>query len=153
MVLRDGKQVSCYEGDEIQIETLAQDMIGKSIDRVSRQSRITSNKVVLEFENYHVEHFGDEVKGINLSVLQGEILGITSLAGQGKLGIAKGIMDVAKTSGKVWYKNENILDIPYKNRIKKGIYALCEDRKNTGLLMQHSVKEKYCIYSKSKFFK
>ncbi len=50
MVLRDGKQVSCYEGDEIQIETLAQDMIGKSIDRVSRQSRITSNKVVLEFE-------------------------------------------------------------------------------------------------------
>ncbi len=46
-----------------------------------------------------------------------------------------------KTSGKVWYKNENILDIPYKNRIKKGIYALCEDRKNTGLLMQHSVKE------------
>ncbi len=55
--------------------------------------------MVLEFENYHVEHFGDEVKGINLSVLQGEILGITSLAGQGKLGIAKGIMDVAKN---VW---------------------------------------------------
>ena len=50
---------------------------------------------------------GEEVKGLSLTVKKGEILGIGGLAGQGKLGIANGIMGLYETSGSIVKDGKN----------------------------------------------
>lgn len=141
LVLRDGKQICQYEGNTICVEKIAVDMIGQEISKVRKRDTIKSTKPLLSFKDYHVDYPGDEVKGIDFQVFEGEILGITSLAGQGKLGVAKGIMESAPTSGSLQFEEKEILPLPYREKIKQGIYVLCEDRKSTSLLMNHSIKD------------
>lgn len=50
---------------------------------------------------------GERVKGISLDIRKGEIVGIGGLAGQGKLGIANGIMGTYPTRGKVMFKGRS----------------------------------------------
>lgn len=141
MILRDGKQISQYESDAICIEKIALDMIGQEITKVQKKERVKSTTPLLTFKDYCVDYPGDEVKGVDFDVYEGEILGITSLAGQGKLGVAKGIMENAPIKGSLIFRDMEILQLSYNEKIRQGIYVLCEDRKNTSLLMNHSVKD------------
>lgn len=49
----------------------------------------------MEIENLWVDMPGETVRNVSLTVYEGEILGIGGMAGQGKLGIANGIMGAA----------------------------------------------------------
>lgn len=44
---------------------------------------------------------GEEVKGVDLEVREGEILGVGGLAGQGKIGIPNGVMGSYPAAGEV----------------------------------------------------
>lgn len=140
-VLRDGEVVSRYKKLEFNIEKIAEDMIGHKVVKVYNEKKGLKEENILEFQNFSVHMPGERVKDINLTVKKGEILGITSLAGHGKLGLGYGIMGVHKTEGKVNYKGSNLSLDNSKEIIQKGIYMISDDRKNLGLLMDHSVRD------------
>jgi simple sugar transport system ATP-binding protein len=82
----------------------------------------------------------ERVTGVSLDIKRGEIVGIGGLAGQGKLGIANGVLGLYPTSGNVWFNGAPLpLNNP-KSSLKRGIGFVSEDRKGTGLLLDESIE-------------
>jgi simple sugar transport system ATP-binding protein len=95
-VLRDGELVETKNTSGTTVVELAELMVGRkvTIDRPSGGRLSQANEVMLSIKGLEVAMPGERVKGVNLEVRRGEILGIGGLAGQGKLGIANGIMGI-----------------------------------------------------------
>lgn len=155
-VIRDGDVISTYEKEELAIQKLASDMIGYDVQTVERTPRKSEKETILEFQNFSVDMPGEMLRGINLNVKKGEILGLTSLSGHGKLSVGYGVMGMYPVSGKVIYKEEELDVSKTREVIQKGIFLLPDDRKNMGLLLEHSIKENIIFsgfYGKNRFQK
>lgn len=141
-ILRDGELVATKEVKDTNAVEIAQLMIGRkvSIDRIEREDKKVEDEVILSIKDLHVAMPGERVKGIDLEVKKGEILGIGGLAGQGKLGIANGIMGIYPSKGTVVFKGKQLeLNNP-KASIIEGLGFVSEDRKGIGLLLDESIE-------------
>ncbi len=63
-----------------------------------------TKETILSVKNFWVDMPGEMVKGLNLDIKKGEILGLGGMAGQGKIGIANGVMGLYDASGKIVFK-------------------------------------------------
>ena len=157
-VLRDGTHVATKPIQETSAVDIARMMIGRAVtlDREEAADRRVSDEVVLDIRDLHVNMPGEQVKGIELSVKKGEIMGIGGLAGQGKLGIANGIMGIYPSRGQVTFKGK---ELPLNNSrqvIREGVAFVSEDRKGVGLLLDESIELNICftaMQNQDKFLK
>ena len=141
-ILRDGEHVATKKTSDTDVVEIASLMIGRkmTIDRAEGSKRKISDEVYMSVHDLHVAMPGEMVRGIDLSIKKGEIVGIGGLAGQGKLGIANGIMGTYHTSGEVFFKGKKMrLDDP-RSAIRSGIGFVSEDRKGVGLLLDESIE-------------
>lgn len=141
-ILRDGALVVTKDVRDTSAREIAQLMIGREVVIQPRASdRLTSSGVpILTLEDFYVEMPGERVKGISLDVQQGEIIGIGGLAGQGKLGIANGIVGIYPSSGTVTFNGAPLPRGNPKLSLKAGIGFVSEDRKGVGLLLEESIE-------------
>ena len=140
-VLRDGELVTTKNTADTNVIELAGLMVGRevTIDR-SLSHRTASEEIIFSIKNLEVAMPGERVKGIDLEVRKGEILGIGGLAGQGKLGIANGIIGIYPARGEVIFEGKTLpLNNP-KQVLGAGIAYLSEDRKGVGLLLDESIE-------------
>ena len=139
-ILRDGEWVATEETKNITAAEIARLMVGRALS-IEREEggREISDEVMLEVKNLRVKMPGEEVKGVDLKVRRGEIVGIGGLAGQGKLGIANGIMGLYPADGKVLFKGQELKFNDPKGAIKAGLAFVCEDRKGVGLLLNSPI--------------
>ena len=94
-ILRDGKLAATREKGKTSLVELAELMIGRKGEAVVTATPKAENKdanIALSIKNLIVDMPGEDVKGVDLDVREGEILGVGGLAGQGKIGIPNGIM-------------------------------------------------------------
>ena len=135
-ILRDGEWVATEDTKNITAAEIARLMVGRALtlDR-EEGSRSISDEEILTVKDLYVNMPGEEVKGVDFSVRKGEVLGIGGLAGQGKLGIANGLMGMYPVIGDVTFKGEKLDVSDTNNTLKKGIAFLSEDRKGVGLLL------------------
>lgn len=141
-ILRDGEHVITKDTKDTSAAEIAKYMVGRAmnIDRdESTSKRKISNEIMLETQRLRVKMPGEEVKGVDMKVRKGEIVGIGGLAGQGKLGIANGIMGVYPAAGKVYFKGQELKLNDAKAAIKAGLGFVSEDRKGVGLLLDSSI--------------
>ncbi|MFO7153198.1 MAG: sugar ABC transporter ATP-binding protein [Bacillota bacterium] len=141
-VLRDGEKVGSMKKEEASVEKIAQLMVGRKIERVEKKEVKTkkSREVILSIRNLYVDMPGEEVRGVNLDVYRGEILGIGGLAGQGKIGIANGIMGLYRARGEVYKEGKKIeLNNPRK-AMENGLAFVSEDRRGVGLMLDESIE-------------
>jgi simple sugar transport system ATP-binding protein len=120
---------------------LAELMVGRevSIDR-EISDRAGSGNVMLTIRNLEVAMPGERVRGVDLEIRKGEILGIGGLAGQGKLGIANGVIGLYPASGEVLFEGK---PLPLENAraaLDAGIAFVSEDRKGIGLLLEEPLE-------------
>ena len=139
-ILRDGEWVATENTKDITAKEIARLMVGRalSLDRVEGNRQI-SDEILLDVKGLRVMMPGEEVKDVSLSVRKGEIVGIGGLAGQGKLGIANGLMGLYPVDGTVTYKGEPLDVTRTDTTLKKGIAFLSEDRKGVGLLLDSPI--------------
>ncbi len=141
-VLRDGELVTTKDVKDTNAVEIASLMIGRkvAINRVQSEGRRVSDDVFMSIEDLHVGMPGEMVKGIDLKIKKGEIVGIGGLAGQGKLGIANGVMGTYPSRGEVVFNGKRLnLDDPHAT-IASGIGFVSEDRKGVGLLLNESIE-------------
>jgi simple sugar transport system ATP-binding protein len=143
-ILRDGETVAARKKEETNVLELAELMVGRKIERIAKKELIhsdaDSSKTILSIKNLKVSMPGEEVKGVNLEIKQGEILGIGGLAGQGKIGIANGIMGLYYSEGEVELKGKKLkLNIP-EEALNNKIAFVSEDRRGVGLLLDTSIE-------------
>ncbi len=140
-VLRDGNLVACKRRDETTIEELARLMVGRSIGEMIRKpADLSARKPMLEIRNLHVRMPGEATRGVDLDVLEGEILGIGGLAGQGKIGIPNGIMGLYPSTGSVRFRGADLPLDSTREALKRGLAFLSEDRRGVGLLLDLSIE-------------
>lgn len=142
-ILRDGKLAATRKTAETNIVELAELMIGRKGEAVvETDSRpAPHDKVAMHIENLVVDMPGELVKGLDLDIYEGEILGIGGLAGQGKLGIPNGITGLYDVSGKVELFGEELKIGDTKAALQAGIAMVSEDRKGVGLLLDRSIED------------
>ena len=141
-VLRDGELVATKNiGDTNAIE-IASLMIGRkvAISRAHSDERAVSEEVFLSVKNLRVAMPGERVKGVDLEIRKGEIVGIGGLAGQGKLGIANGIMGTYPSKGDVVFDGRPMSLNDPRSAIDSGMGFVSEDRKGVGLLLNESIE-------------
>ena len=140
-VLRDGELVRSMRKDETNVFQLAELMVGRKIERIVRGEGPTShNEVALSVRDLKVLMPGEEVKSVSLDVYKGEILGIGGLGGQGKIGIANGIMGLYPARGTVMIHGQELPLGDTRAAYNAGLAFVSEDRRGVGLLLDSSIE-------------
>ncbi|HOA41805.1 MAG TPA: ATP-binding cassette domain-containing protein, partial [Halanaerobiales bacterium] len=137
VVLRDGEIQKELKPAETNEREIAEYMVGRDLGEKTGENREVRKftETILKVEDLWVDMPGEQVNGISLEIKKGEILGIGGLTGQGKLGIANGIMGLYPAEGRVVFKGE---ELPLNNTreiLNRGLAFVSEDRRGIGLLL------------------
>lgn len=139
-VIRDGELIETVEAQDISSSEIAALMVGRELEiSNSRMRNVADLPVTLEIRDLKVNMPGEVVRGIDLDVYKGEILGIGGLAGQGKLGIANGIFGLYPSTGEIIKDGEPLTLNSPKEMLDHEIVFLSEDRKDVGLLLDEPI--------------
>ena len=140
-VLRDGRLVAHKRAEETNIYELAELMVGRKVEKLARRTdRTWGDTMALSLHDLVVDMPGETVKGLDLDVRKGEILGIGGLAGQGKIGIANGVMGLYPCRGTVLVNGESLALNHTPTSIQHRLAFLSEDRRGVGLLLDSSIE-------------
>lgn len=141
-VLRDGSLINTVRKEDTNVNQITEWMIGRKVNVSSNSNEnSTENKEnIMEIKNLWVDMPGETVKKLNLNIKKGEILGLGGMAGQGKIGVANGIMGLYRSGGEVIYKGEKLELNNSSKTLKKGLFFVSEDRKGVGLLLDESIE-------------
>ena len=142
VVMRDGVVVKDTPADQTDVQQITKWMVGREVAGKAETSVRSHEgaKDILSIEKLWVDMPGETVRNVNLTVKEGEILGIGGLAGQGKLGIPNGIMGLYQAGGRVVFEGKEIpLNAPRKC-LDASFAFVSEDRRGVGLLLDESLE-------------
>jgi simple sugar transport system ATP-binding protein len=140
-VLRDGALVVTKPKSDTTIEELARLMVGHAVGNLAGRCEACEDRgIILKIRNLRVHMPGEVIRNADLDIREGEILGIGGLAGQGKIGIANGIMGLYRSTGSVEFQGQSLpLNVP-REALLRGLAFLSEDRRGIGLLLDMSIE-------------
>jgi simple sugar transport system ATP-binding protein len=146
-VMRRGEMTATVKTAETNPEQLAELMVGRKVLLRVDKKPATPGRTILEIENLRVvdEHGVERLKGIDLTVRAGEIVGIAGVAGNGQSELLELLGGYARGTGTVRVNGEP-LDIAGRHadgrsRRKSGICHVPEDRQREGLIMDFTAWE------------
>jgi len=148
-VLRDGATVDrldCH-AQTVDEDRIIRSMVGRELaDRYPKRHPKIGGPI-FEVKNwvvYHKEHADRQlIKGIDLNVRKGEIVGIAGLMGSGRTELAMSIFGRSygqKIGGQVLLHGKEIDVSTIDKAMKAGIAYVTEDRKNYGLVLIDDIK-------------
>ncbi len=147
-VLRDGASVAtldCSEGPANE-DVIIRNMVGREMaDRYPRRTPNIGDKVfeVKNWTVHHAEHADRQViKGVDLHVKRGEIVGIAGLMGAGRTELAMSIFGRTygqNISGQVLLNGKEVDTSTVQKAINHGIAYVTEDRKGYGLVLDETI--------------
>ena len=148
-VLRDGMTVDTLDANrqEVSEDRIIKAMVGRELnDRFpSRSAKI--GEPVLEVKNwsvYHPLHADRQViKGVDLMVRKGEVVGIAGLMGSGRTELAMSLFGRAygqKITGEVKIKGKSVDVSTIPRAMEAGLAYATEDRKTYGLVLIDHIK-------------
>ncbi|WGH80052.1 ABC transporter ATP-binding protein [Jannaschia ovalis] len=146
-VMRRGEMTATVRTAETSPEKLAELMVGRKVLLRVDKAPARPGEVVLEVENLRVTDAQgvERLKGIDLTLRRGEILGIAGVAGNGQSELLEVLGGYAKGTGTIRMNGETI-DISgaasdARTRRARGIAHVPEDRQREGLIMDYRAWE------------
>ncbi len=140
-VMRRGEMTATVKTAETSPEQLAELMVGRKVLLRVDKTPAKPGKVVLDIQDLRVvdEQGVERLKGINLQVRAGEVVGIAGVAGNGQSELLEVLGGYADGTGVVLL-NDAPVDLTGKNsdgqsRRANGIAHVPEDRQREGLIM------------------
>ncbi len=157
-VIRRGKYVDTLPVRDTTENELAKLMVGHDVKLVVDKTPAKPGDVVLKIENLVVknERKLDSVKGLNLEVRKGEILGIAGIDGNGQKELIDAIDSLSPAeSGHIFVNGKAIENTTPREVIDSGVSTIPEDRQKRGLILGFSVNENTILeqYRKEPFSK
>lgn len=145
-ILRDGEFVARKEIKDTNVVEIAELMIGRKVEKlvddgIPDTRSIREDQIAVSLRDYKVDMPGETVRGIDLDIRKGEILGIGGLAGQGKLGIPNGIIGLYKAAGEVKINGEALNLDKLGDALDHKVAFVSEDRRGVGLLLDESIEQ------------
>ncbi len=143
-IIRQGKYIDTVDVDEVDENQLAAMMVGRNVEFVVDKKEIEPGEVVLEVKDLHGKDYRDIeiLKGLDLKVRRGEIVGIAGIDGNGQTELVEIITGLRKAnSGSIQINGEEILNETPRKIFEKGVSSIPADRQKHGLVLDFSVAE------------
>jgi len=143
-ILRRGKYIDTVDVANVSEEELANLMVGRAVNLVVDKSPAKFGDVVFEIDDLYVKNEKDlyAVKGLNLKIRRGEILGIAGVDGNGQKELVEAITNLRPTDkGEIKINGKEIQNTSPKNVIENKVATIHEDRQKVGLVLDFTVAE------------
>ncbi|ATA52673.1 ABC transporter ATP-binding protein [Variovorax boronicumulans] len=149
-VLRDGATVETMDcrGAPISEDRIIRGMVGRDMEHRYPQRSPKIGETVLEVRDWRVHHAlhadREQIKGVNLNVRQGEIVGIAGLMGAGRTELAMSVFGKSygqRISGSVLMHGKPVDVSTVRKAIDHGIAYVTEDRKGLGLVLEEGIRK------------
>lgn len=136
-VIRDGKHVGVFSTDGMTQAKLTELMTGQTFDQaVVTRERSTADKVI----DIHGLTRHGEFTAIDLSIRQGEVVGITGLIGAGRTELAHAMFGMARIdAGTMTLMGKPFAPRSNRQAMQAGVAYVSEDRLSLGLIQQQSI--------------
>ena len=146
-VLRDGRVVGTILTKETSKNQLAYMMVGREIAAQPYRPPVIIGDVRLRLRGVRAQ--GDAgvpaLRGIDLDVRAGEILGIAGVSGNGQRELAEVIAGLRACEGQVFMDGVDITTAPTHARIRDGLAYIPEERMRDGVIKNFSVEENFIL--------
>ncbi|MEV6597617.1 multiple monosaccharide ABC transporter ATP-binding protein [Actinoplanes sp. NPDC051346] len=148
-ILRDGRTISTLgvAEDEVTEDRIISGMVGRDLDHrfPPREPRIGAEVLRVEDWTVHspTQHGRIIVRGANLSVRRGEIVGLAGLMGAGRTELAMSVFGRSygtNITGRLYKDGAEIRPRSVRDAIRHGIAYATEDRKRYGLNLIEDIK-------------
>lgn len=157
-IIRKGKGIGTVDVAETDEHKLAELMVGRQVNFKTEKIEATPMEEVLSIANLivHDTRKLPAVKGLDLTVRAGEIVGIAGIDGNGQSELIEAITGLRKVeSGSIAIKGKEITNWPVRRITEEGIGHIPEDRHKHGLVLDFSVRDNIVLqtYYKNPFSK
>ena len=137
-VLRDGRTIDTREMAEVSRQQLIQMMVGRELSAVFPKREVGLGDVALELRDLGCAESG--IKGVNLSVRAGEIVGLAGLVGAGRTELARAIFGLTPIDeGEILLSGQRVSIKSPAEAIRRGIAYLPEDRRRHGVILDMQI--------------
>ncbi len=134
VVLRDGHLVGRLDHDEISPAAMIRLMIGRDLKSIYRPPAAPPGGPLLEIAGARTSTYPG--RSVDLTLRQGEILGLAGLIGAGRTELARAVFGIEPLlAGSVRLGGQDLSIASPRDAIGKGIYLIPEDRKASGVLL------------------
>jgi putative multiple sugar transport system ATP-binding protein len=149
-VLRDGATVETLDcrTEAISEDRIIRGMVGRDMAHRYPQRTPKVGDVVFEVRDWRVHHEQDAarevIRGVNLKVRRGEIVGIAGLMGAGRTEFAMSVFGRSygqRTSGTALIDGQEVDISTVRKAIDHGIAYVTEDRKGCGLVLEDEIRK------------
>lgn len=143
-VIRRGKMIGTVNISETNENELASLMVGREVSFEIDKEPAQPKDTVLKVQNLEVNDSRNNpaVRGLDLEIKAGEIVGIAGVDGNGQSELIEAICGLLKPkSGKVILNNKDVTGLPPRKITETGLGHIPEDRHKRGLVLDFSVSE------------
>ncbi|MYL45401.1 ABC transporter ATP-binding protein [Virgibacillus halodenitrificans] len=143
-VIRKGKGIGTVNIKDTTTNELASLMVGREVSFHTEKKKAVPGQTILEIENLLVKDARkvDLVKGLNLEVKAGEIVGIAGVDGNGQSELIEAITGLRKAnSGSIKLNNKAITNFNPRKVTESGLGHIPQDRHKYGLVLDYPVAE------------
>jgi simple sugar transport system ATP-binding protein len=136
-VLRDGERVAQVGAHEVEPRALARLMVGREIKPASRARTPQADTIALAVDGLRAtdDRGRETVRGVDLVVHAGEILGIAGVSGNGQRELAEAIAGTRRSTAgtiRVGSAQRDVTGLSARERSQAGIAYVPDDRLHTG---------------------
>ncbi|MFX3624681.1 MAG: ABC transporter ATP-binding protein [Ectobacillus sp.] len=143
-IIRKGKGIGTVEIAKTNEQQLAALMVGREVNFKTEKSDAQPRQTVLEIKKLVVNDARrlPAVRGLDLTVRAGEIVGIAGVDGNGQSELIEAITGLRKVeSGSIALNGKNITNWPTRRITEEGVGHIPQDRHKHGLVLDFSVAD------------
>lgn len=141
-VLRDGKLISTVAASETSREGLIRTMVGRDVADLARQTNIPGAPV-LEVTGMTKEPM---VRGVNITLCAGEIVGVAGLMGAGRTELARLLCGADRPDkGTMMLRGVPFAPTSIRKSLRSRVVYVPEDRKTLGLVLGMSIEDNIAL--------
>ncbi len=143
-IMRDGLLTGVYNVDEVSESEISRLMVGRDVKLDIDKEPAVPKKVLLHVNgvNYVNEFAKKAVNNVSFTVREGEIFGVAGVEGNGQSELVELITGIKRVdSGEILFKGNVINKLGIKEIRNMGMSHIPEDRMETGIAGDMSVKE------------
>lgn len=147
-VMRQGRYMGTVDVDQVSTQDMAAMMVGRQVEFTTKRGPFHPGKDILQIQDLHARDYrGVEIlKGLNLSVRQGEIVGLAGIDGNGQTELAEILSGLRKAdSGSVTVCGADAFNKAPDVLFSLGVSSIPEDRQKYGLILDLPVSQNLVI--------
>ncbi|MFH5186044.1 sugar ABC transporter ATP-binding protein [Paenibacillus sp. TAB 01] len=137
-VMRDGQRITTVPAAETDAQQVIEQMLGRTFEEEFPKVQVDIGEPLLEATG--LTH-GTKVRGVDLTVRRGEIVGVVGLVGAGKTELSRVLFGADPLDGgEIRMQGRKLSLASPTDAVREGIALIPEERRKQGILVEQTVK-------------